>query len=142
SACSRLQVHVWRAVCRERKRWNCHGSGGTVASRVSRRLSPHTGQAAARADRAPGMTRRLEPLVVAPGDAAGRRAHADRDGYLYAPRLLSDATLAPLRALVDRALTNRGWLRGATCDPAMRLGRWDDPRWLGFLGEILPSPPY
>jgi hypothetical protein len=88
------------------------------------------------------MTRRLMPLIPGPGDPAGRRAHALRDGYLYAPRLLREATLAPLRALVDGALTRRGWLRGATTDPALRLGRWDDPRWLAFLGEILPSEPY
>jgi hypothetical protein len=88
------------------------------------------------------VTRRLVPLVAAPGDAAGRRACAERDGYLYAPRLLGEASLAPLRALVDDALTRRGWLRGAISDPALRLGRWDDPRWIEFLGEILPSPAY
>lgn len=87
------------------------------------------------------MTHRLVPLIPAPGDAAGRRAHAQRDGYLYAPRLLGEAALAPLRALVDGALTRRGWLRDATTDPALRLGRWDDPRWIDFLGEILPSQP-
>ncbi|HEX3760033.1 MAG TPA: hypothetical protein VHW23_15060, partial [Kofleriaceae bacterium] len=88
----------------------------------------------------------LVPLIPAPGDVAGRRAHAERDGYLYAPGLLGEATLAPLRAQVDAALTRRGWLRGATpgaiTDPALRLGRWDDARWIEFLGEILPSPPY
>src|SRR5262249_31579436 len=89
-----------------------------------------------------GMTRRLVPLITTPGDGAGRRACAQRDGYLYAPRLLRDATLAPLRALVDGALTRRGWLRDATTDPALRLGRWDDLRWVEFLGEILPSEPY
>ncbi|HEX8110696.1 MAG TPA: hypothetical protein VF516_23350, partial [Kofleriaceae bacterium] len=71
----------------------------------------------------PGRTRRLVPLIPAPGDPAGRRAQAQRDGYLYLPRLLRDSTLAPLRALVEGALTRRGWLRGATTDPALRLGR-------------------
>ena len=103
------------------------------------------------------MTRRLVPLVAAPGDRACRRSLAERDGYLYTPGLLPDATLAPLRAFVDAALTRRGWLRcgapdptppGAGCvdraatDPVLRLGRWDDPRWIAFLGEILPSQPY
>lgn len=87
------------------------------------------------------MVRRLVPLVPAPGDAAGRRAHAQRDGYLYTPRLVRESTLAPLRALVDEALARRGWLRDATSDPALRLGRWDDARWIEFLGEILPSEP-
>jgi hypothetical protein len=86
--------------------------------------------------------RQLMPLVPAPGDAAGRRACAQRDGYLYTPRLLGEATLAPLRALVDRALTLRGWLRDGASDPALGFGRWDDTRWIALLGEILPSEPY
>jgi hypothetical protein len=88
------------------------------------------------------MTRRLAPLAPAPTDEATRRALAERDGYLYAPGLLGEARLAPLRALVDAALARRGWLRGATTDPSLRLGRWDDPRWIEFLGEILPSEEY
>jgi ectoine hydroxylase-related dioxygenase (phytanoyl-CoA dioxygenase family) len=88
------------------------------------------------------MTRRLAPLAPAPTDAAGRRAQAERDGYLYAPRLLGESRLAPLRARVEDALTRRGWLRGATTDPVLRLGRWDDARWIEFLGEILPSEEY
>jgi hypothetical protein len=88
------------------------------------------------------MTRRLVPLVPAPADAAGRRAYAQRDGYLYMPRLLGASSLAPLRALVDAALTRRGWLRDGASDPSLRLGRWDDARWIEFLGEILPSEPY
>jgi hypothetical protein len=87
-------------------------------------------------------TRRLVPLTPSPGDPAGRRAQAERDGYLYAPRLLGASTLAPLRALVEAALTRRGWLHGQASDPALRLGRWDDPRWIAFLGEVLPSEPY
>lgn len=88
------------------------------------------------------MTRRLVPLVAAPADAAARRALADRDGYLYIPGLLGESTLAPLRAVVDAALIRRGWLRDGATDPALGLGRWDDARWLGFLGEVLPAAPY
>jgi Phytanoyl-CoA dioxygenase (PhyH) len=84
----------------------------------------------------------LIPLVPAPADAAGRRASAQRDGYLYTPRLLSAEALAPLCALVDDALIRRGWLRDGTSDPSLRLGRWDDTRWIQFLAEILPSEPY
>jgi hypothetical protein len=88
------------------------------------------------------VTRRLATLVPAPAHAAGRRAHAQRDGYLYVPRLLRESSLGPLRALVDRALTCRGWLREATTDPSLRLGRWDDARWIAFLGDVLPSEPF
>lgn len=88
------------------------------------------------------MTRALVPLVAAPADAAGRRALADRDGYLYVPGLLDAGTLAPLRAVVDAALAGRGWQRDGATDPALGLGRWDDARWIGFLGEVLPSAPY
>ncbi len=88
------------------------------------------------------VTRRLVPLVAAPDDTAGRRACAERDGYLYVPRLVPGSALAPLRARIEQALTRRGWLRDGATDPALRLGRWDDARWIDFLGEILPSEPY
>lgn len=87
-----------------------------------------------------------QPLATA--DRSARREQALRDGYLYCPGLVSAAELAPLRALVDAQLVERRWvapgaepLVGAT-DPALRLGRWDDARWIGFLANILPSEPY
>lgn len=94
------------------------------------------------------------PFAIAPEDRDARRAQAARDGYLYLPGLVDESVLAPLRELVDRALVTRGWiasgeppaasgepLAGAT-NPALRFGRWDDTRWFGFLGEILPSDAY
>jgi hypothetical protein len=82
------------------------------------------------------------PLVPAPADAASRRAAAMRDGYLYVPGLVPADALDALRSVVDDALARRGWLRDGASDPALRLGRWDDPRWLAFLTEILPSAAY
>ena len=89
-----------------------------------------------------------QPLAIAPADRSARREQALRDGYLYVPRFFSEETLAPLRALVDRALTTRGWiassdesLTGAT-DPALGFGRWDDTRWFSFLGDVLQSESY
>jgi hypothetical protein len=88
------------------------------------------------------------PLSVAPTDRDARRAQAHRDGYLYVPGLFAPEGLARLRAVIDAALTSRGWiapsdhpLSGAT-DPAMKFGRWDDTRWFGFLGEVLASDAY
>lgn len=89
-----------------------------------------------------------QPFAIAPFDRGGRREHALRDGYLYLPKLIAEAELAPLREFVDRALRTRGWIAGdggpliGTTEPEMRFGRWDDTRWFGFLGEVLPSEPY
>lgn len=78
-------------------------------------------------------------LVPAPAD---RRAFADREGYLYLPGLLAAEALAPLRAHVAGALAARGWVVDGESEPALGLGRWDDARWHGFLGDVLPSAPY
>ena len=83
----------------------------------------------------------LRPLVPAPAALDARRARAEADGFLYLPRLLPPARLAPLQAVLDDALTRRGWLVDGASDPALRLGGWDDPRWVDLLAEILPSPP-
>jgi hypothetical protein len=82
------------------------------------------------------------PLEPAPPDPASRRAAAMRDGYLYVPGLVPARALEALRAVVDDALARRGWLRDGVSDPTLALGRWDDPRWLAFLAEVLPSAPY
>jgi hypothetical protein len=84
------------------------------------------------------------PFVAAPplgdGDALVRRAQ--EDGFLYLPRLLPSARLEEIRALIDGALARRGWRREGRSDPALRLGRWDDARWIEFLGEVVASTPY
>ena len=82
------------------------------------------------------------PLVPAPPDDDGRRDRARTDGYLYVPGLLPATRLAPLCALVDAALAHRGWVVDGKSDPQLRLGRWDDPRWTGFLAEVLASEAY
>lgn len=84
----------------------------------------------------------LRPLVPAPAEPEARQARARADGFLYLRRLLPLTRLAPLRALVDAALIRRGWLVDGASDPALRLGRWDDPRWVELLAEILPSAPF
>lgn len=82
------------------------------------------------------------PFTPAPADPEERRRRAHADGFLYLPRLLPPERLAPLRAVIDRALVARGWLVDGRTDPSLRLGRWDDTRWLGFLQEVLPSHAY
>lgn len=84
----------------------------------------------------------ISPLVPAPPDDAGRHDRAGADGFLYVPGLLPLARLAPLCALVDAALARRGWVVDGKSDPRLRLGRWDDARWTGFLAEVLASEPY
>lgn len=75
-------------------------------------------------------------------DPDALRARAAADGFLYVPGLLPPERLTPLHAVVDAALARRGWVVDGVSDPALRLGRWDDARWVEFLGEVLPSPPY
>ncbi|MGE3768716.1 MAG: hypothetical protein AB7L94_41075, partial [Kofleriaceae bacterium] len=91
---------------------------------------------------------RTQAFSIAPQGGAARREQALREGYLYLPRFFAADALAALRAHVDAALTSREWiargdelLAGAT-SPALGLGRWDDTRWFGFLGEVLPSEAY
>ena len=81
-------------------------------------------------------------LVAVDRDEAALRSHAERDGCVYVPRALPLERLAALGAVVDRALASRGWVVDGKSDPALRLGRWDDSRWLEFLGEVLGSQAY
>jgi Phytanoyl-CoA dioxygenase (PhyH) len=84
----------------------------------------------------------LVPMVTTPRGAEGLRDRALADGFVYVPQALPDHRLAPLRAVVDAALTTRGWVVDGRSDPALRLGRWDDSRWIAFLGEVLGSEAY
>jgi ectoine hydroxylase-related dioxygenase (phytanoyl-CoA dioxygenase family) len=58
------------------------------------------------------------------------------------PRLLAASRLDALRGVIDRALVKRGWRADGRSDPALRLGRWDDARWIEFLGEVMASAAY
>ena len=84
----------------------------------------------------------MTPLVAAPTEAAALRERARQDGFVYLPRILPEARLAPLRAVVDAALAARGWVVDGRTDPALRLGAWDDARWIAFLAELLPAEAY
>ena len=81
----------------------------------------------------------MKPFVAAPNEPDALRERARDDGFLYLPRLLPAQRLASLRAVVDARLTSRGWLKDGRTDPALRLGAWDDARWVAFLGEVLPT---
>ena len=78
-------------------------------------------------------------LVPAPDDLEARTARAEDEGFLYLPRLLPAKRLLPLLLFLGEALNRRGWIVDGRSDPALRLGRWDDPRWVDFLAEVLPS---
>jgi ectoine hydroxylase-related dioxygenase (phytanoyl-CoA dioxygenase family) len=82
------------------------------------------------------------PLVAAPLDDEGRLARARADGYLYVPGLVPVERIAAVRAVVDAALARRGWLVEGASDPALRLGAWDDARWVELQAEVLPAAAY
>jgi hypothetical protein len=82
------------------------------------------------------------PLVATAPDGDAIRTRADEDGFVFLPRLLPETRLAPLRALIDAELSRRGWVVDGRSDPALRFGRWNDTRWLDFLGVVLASAPY
>ncbi len=80
------------------------------------------------------------PLVAAARDEIRARAH--EDGFVYVPGALPPHRLAPLRAVIDAELAARGWVVDGRSDPTLRFGRWDDARWLAFLGVVLGSEAY
>lgn len=87
-----------------------------------------------------GPAWRPAPLLAAEPEGSELRRRAEEDGFVYLPRLLGSPRLAPLCAVVEGALTERGWRVDGRSDPALRLGGWDDPRWLDFLAVVLASP--
>ncbi len=82
------------------------------------------------------------PLVATAPDPAALRGRASEEGFVYLRQLLPAGRIAPLRAVIDAALSVRGWLANGKSDPALRLGRWDDPRWVSFLADVLGSEAY
>jgi ectoine hydroxylase-related dioxygenase (phytanoyl-CoA dioxygenase family) len=56
--------------------------------------------------------------------------------------MLSEDRLSPLRSVVDAALGARGWVVNGRTDPALRLGGWDDARWVAFLAEVAATEAY
>ena len=84
----------------------------------------------------------MTPFVAAPTEPTALRRRALEDGFLYLPGLLPGERLSSLRAVVDKMLAARGWVVNGRTDPALRLGRWDDTRWIAFLGELLPTAAY
>ena len=113
-----------------------------VAPAVEAPAAPAAPHVASAGDPSAVLEIQTRPLVAAPAEPAARRARARADGFLYVPRLVPAARVAPLREVVDAALRRRGWVDGGRSDPALRLGRWDDARWIEFLGEVLGSAPY
>jgi hypothetical protein len=81
-------------------------------------------------------------FVAVPSEPASLHRRAHDDGFVYLPGALPAARLAPLRGVVDAALAARRWIVDGRSDPALRLGSWDDPRWLAFFAEIASSEAY
>jgi ectoine hydroxylase-related dioxygenase (phytanoyl-CoA dioxygenase family) len=86
----------------------------------------------------PAMT----PFVAAPTRPDALRRRAREDGFVYLPRLLPEDRLSPLRTVVDAALGARGWVVNGRTDPSLRLGGWDDARWVTFLAEVAATEAY
>jgi hypothetical protein len=78
-------------------------------------------------------------------DPAALREHARRDGYLYQRGLIDSATVLGARRAVLELCRAYGWVAdGSTlmdgAATAMRIGAYDDPRWIRFLPEALGLP--
>ena len=71
---------------------------------------------------------------------------AERDGYLFFPRLLPTSVVLELRARALDIAADLGWLAqgsprlAAVSTPGLGLGAYDDPRWITFLQRLLPDP--
>ena len=74
------------------------------------------------------------------------RQRARQDGYLFCPSLVPRTTVDALRALALDVASRLGWLdRRTRRDRAIsvsgvRLGAYDDPRWIEFLRVVLHHP--
>ncbi len=70
------------------------------------------------------------------------RRRAATDGYLFLRAAVPRARVTRLRRRVEAACAARGWLDGGRTDPALRLGAYDDPRWIAFLQEVMDTAAY
>jgi hypothetical protein len=78
-------------------------------------------------------------------DRAALREHARRDGYLYQRGLIDSAMVLGARRAVLELCRASGWVAdGSTlmegAAAAMRIGSYDDPRWIRFLPDALGLP--
>jgi hypothetical protein len=71
------------------------------------------------------------------------RRQAQQDGYLFCPGLAPLATVNALRSLAVDVATDLGWIdrrarrTGVISVAGIRLGAYDDPRWVEFLRVVL-----
>jgi ectoine hydroxylase-related dioxygenase (phytanoyl-CoA dioxygenase family) len=76
------------------------------------------------------------------------RQHAEREGYVFCRGLVPRVRIDALRRHVLTVAAELGWLDAETpVDTArgvdgVRLGAYDDPRWIAFLERVLPHPAF
>lgn len=82
------------------------------------------------------------------GDGARLKRRALESGYLFFRGLIPRDTVLGLRRIVLALAERYEWLApgSALLDgmarPGIRLGAYDDPRWVAFLCEVLPLEPF
>ena len=90
------------------------------------------------------------PLRVTDPAAGPRliRQRAEREGYVFCGGLVPRVRIDALRRHVLTVAAELGWLDAETpVDTArgvegVRLGAYDDPRWIAFLERVLPHPAF
>src|SRR6266851_5454981 len=96
-------------------------------------------------------TLRLAPLADAMsllGRPGALRERALEEGCLFFKGLVPADAVEPLRSAVLEACRAHGWLaegrkvRDGIARSGLRLGAWDDPRWIAFLEDVLPTPDF
>ncbi len=94
------------------------------------------------------ITANGQPLEIAPlRDSRGAapsllRRRATTEGYLFFRSLLPAAEVLAFRDVVLGLCRERGWLENgkATVRAGVRLGAYDDPHWIAFLGDVFAEP--
>jgi ectoine hydroxylase-related dioxygenase (phytanoyl-CoA dioxygenase family) len=88
------------------------------------------------------------PLLDEP---AALRATAQKDGYLYLPRLIPTSLVAPVRALARSEFAHHGWIEPDNANPPFMTAvpdarlesrGWDDPRWVEFQCRFSSHPDF